>query len=142
MNILDIKQDLANLKPRKLSGKIRELMSDIEERLEAGVAMDDIVGVLNKSGIAINKATLTVYLSRFRNPKPNKLPKTGARKEVTPSSPQKIQRPPEPKKERSYSHLPLETQILYESLRAKQKATNSPDMIPELMEFYEEMSKL
>lgn len=113
----DVKQDLANLKPRKISGRVKELMPVIEERLAAGVAMDDIVGVLNKSGITINKATLTVYLSRFRKPKSGKVTFTAKPVEAIKAPSLK----PEP--------------------TAEETPTTFPDMSPERMARYEELGR-
>ena len=87
-------------------------MPVIEKRLAAGVAMDDIISVLHKSGININKATLSVYLSRFR--KSDKAAVQPASEPIKLASSQ----PKKPKKEITF-----------------------PDMTPEMMEYYEELGK-
>ncbi|HEU5048540.1 MAG TPA: hypothetical protein VFT64_11935 [Rickettsiales bacterium] len=148
MTMPDIEQALAGLKPKKKSAQIRLWVPLIEEKLAAGVLLDDIVAVLVNAGIAINKATLKNYLYRFRkrtkgNPAPARTasPQFVAQKRVAITL-----RPSFTLKPSQISpHLPSETRARAEKLRAKQaeyeKETGSRDMIPELIQFYEELGR-
>ena len=47
----NIEQELSELQPKKKAAQVREFMPLIEQKLAAGVSMDDIISVLAKCGV-------------------------------------------------------------------------------------------
>ena len=113
MTTPDIEQALTGLKPKKKAAQVREWMPLIEQKLAAGVLLDDIVTALVNAGVAINKATLKNYLYRHRKSQSS----TGT-EAVSKNIAAKTLKPVN-----NASELPL-----------------FPDMTPERMDYYENLA--
>ena len=62
----DARRALEALAPKTTSGKLREVLPLIEQKLAAGVRISEIVTALNGAGFSLSEATLKSFLYRER----------------------------------------------------------------------------